>query len=140
MSMRILIVDDAALVRVGLRLMMEGHEGWAVCGEAQDGEEALEKAVQLKPDVILLDISMPKMNGLIAAPLIRQKVPRAKIVFLTMHPTLDIAREASEAGGSAFVSKDLLTRDLTPTIEALEAAAARTTPFGAPAESKTETS
>jgi DNA-binding NarL/FixJ family response regulator len=116
-----MIVDDVSLVRLGLRMMMEQHEGWSVCGEAQDGEEAIEKAAALHPDVILLDVSMPKMNGFAAAPLLHEKVPNAKIVFLTLYPSVDIAREASKVGGAAFVSKQFAARELAPTIEALQA-------------------
>jgi two-component system, NarL family, nitrate/nitrite response regulator NarL len=122
MPLRILIVDDVPLVRLGLRILMERHTGWAVCGEAQDGAEAIEKAVELDPDVILLDIVMPKMSGLTATPLIRERAPRAKIVILTLDASLEMARVASKMGASGFVSKSLLTSDLTSTIEAIEAA------------------
>jgi two-component system, NarL family, response regulator NreC len=121
MALRILIVDDVALVRLGLRLLMEQHKDWSICGEAHDGAEAVEKAVELEPDLILLDISMPKMSGLAAAPLIHKKVPRAKIVMLTLDASLELARLASKVGAAGFVSKSLLASDLTPTIEALEA-------------------
>jgi DNA-binding NarL/FixJ family response regulator len=121
MTTRIMIVDDVLLVRAGLRLLMEQHEGWSVCGEAQDGEEALEKAAALNPDVILLDVSMPKMNGFAAAPLLREKVPNAKIIFLTLYPSPDIAREAARVGGAAFISKQFATQQLGPAIEALQA-------------------
>jgi DNA-binding NarL/FixJ family response regulator len=121
MALRILIVDDVPLVRVGLRLLMEQHKDWSICGEAQDGAEAVEKAVDLEPDLILLDISMPKMSGLAAAPLIRKKVPRAKIVMLTLDASLELARVASRVGACGFVAKSLLASDLTSTIEAIEA-------------------
>jgi two-component system nitrate/nitrite response regulator NarL len=122
MPLRILIVDDVPLVRLGLRILMERHEGWAVCGEAQDGAEAIKKAEELDPDVILLDIVMPKMSGLTATPLIRERAPRSKIVILTMDASLEMARVASRMGAAGFVSKSLLTTDLTSTIEAIEAA------------------
>jgi DNA-binding NarL/FixJ family response regulator len=131
MATRIMIVDDVLLVRLGLRLMMEEHEGWTVCGEAQDGEEAVRKAAELDPDVILLDVSMPKMNGLAAAPLLREQVPNAQIVMLTLYPSLDMAREAARVGAAAFVSKTMVARDLTPAIEALEAARPVAAPPGA---------
>ncbi len=122
MPLRILIVDDVPLVRLGLRLLMEQHEGWAVCGEAQDGVEAVEKAAQLDPDIILLDIVMPKMSGLAATPLIRERAPRSKIVILTLDASIEMARAASKMGAAGFVSKSLVTSDLTSTIEAVAAA------------------
>ena len=101
---------------------MEQHEGWAVCGEAQDGVEAVEKAAQLDPDIILLDIVMPKMSGLAATPLIRERAPRSKIVILTLDASIEMARAASKMGAAGFVSKSLVTSDLTSTIEAVAAA------------------
>jgi len=121
MALRILIVDDVPLVRLGLRLLMEQHRDWSICGEAEDGVEAVKKAVDLEPDLILLDISMPKMNGLAAAPLIHKKVPRAKIVMLTLDASLELARMAYRVGAAAFVAKSLASSDLTSTIEAIEA-------------------
>jgi len=121
MALRILIVDDVLLVRLGLRLLMEQHKDWSICGEAEDGAEAVQKAVDLEPDLVLLDVSMPKMSGLAAAPLIHKKVPRAKIVMLTLDASLELARIASKVGAPGFVAKSLLASDLTPTIEALEA-------------------
>jgi two-component system response regulator NreC len=122
MPLRILIVDDEPLVRLGLRMLMEQHKDWAVCGEARDGEDAIEKAEQLGPNLVLLDVSMPKMSGLTAAPLIRQKVPEAQIVILTMYDSAQMAREAIRVGAVGYVSKSLLITDLAPTIEALQAA------------------
>jgi DNA-binding NarL/FixJ family response regulator len=122
MPLRILIVDDEPLVRLGIRLLMEQHQGWAVCGEAQNGEEAVEKAAKLDPNLVLLDVSMPRMNGLTAAPLIHEKVPQAMIVILTLHDSVEMARQASRVGADAFVSKALVATDLAPTIEALQAA------------------
>ena len=83
-SLRILIADDKPLVRSGLRMLLERHKDWTICGEAEDGIEAVEQAVALKPDVILLEISMPKLDGLMAAPLIRESLPNG-------HHRLDLA-------------------------------------------------
>jgi DNA-binding NarL/FixJ family response regulator len=120
--LRILIADDNPLVRCGLRMLIERQEGWSVCGEAADGLEALEKATSLKPDVILLDISMPKLDGLNALPLLREKVPDSEIIVLTLLECVDLARIAAEAGARAYVTKSLLMTDLVPTIEALQRA------------------
>lgn len=118
---RILIADDKALVRSGLRILLERHGGWVICGEAADGMEALEKAVDLKPDVILLDISMPKLDGLAAMPLLREKMPHTAIVVLTMHQSLEMARIAANAGAIAFITKSLLVNELVPTLEGVQA-------------------
>ncbi|MFZ3199861.1 MAG: response regulator transcription factor [Candidatus Acidiferrales bacterium] len=122
--LRILIVDDNDMVRCGLKMLLEQHEGWAVCGQAVDGRDAIDKAVELKPDMILLDITMPRLDGLSALPLLREKVPASKILILTVHHSLDLARIAANKGASGFISKSLVWRDLVPEIEALENAQA----------------
>ena len=124
-SLRILIADDKPLVRSGLRILLERHDGWAVCGEAADGLEALEKATNLKPDVILLDISMPKLDGLSALPLLRDKAPDSEVLILTLHERLDMARAAANAGARAYVAKSRLSTDLVPSIEAVGAIVTR---------------
>jgi DNA-binding NarL/FixJ family response regulator len=83
MAIRILIVDDHPVVRHGLRTLLEVQPGWEVIAEAADGLEALEKADRLSPDIILLDVSMPKMNGLEACRLIRKAAPAAEILIVT---------------------------------------------------------
>jgi DNA-binding NarL/FixJ family response regulator len=121
-GLQILIADDNPLVRYGLRILLQRHDGWTVCGEAADGLEALEKAASLKPNVVLLDISMPKLDGLSALPLLREKVPDAEVIILTLFESLDIARTAASAGARAYVAKSLLLTDLVPAIEALPGA------------------
>ena len=121
-SLRILVADDKPLVRYGLRILVERHDDWIVCGEASDGLEAVEKAANLKPDVVLLDISMPKLDGLCAVPLIREKIPDSDIVILTLHESLEMARIAAKAGARAYVTKSSLSTELIPTIEALQSA------------------
>jgi DNA-binding NarL/FixJ family response regulator len=120
-SLRILIADDKPLVRTGLRMLLERHKDWTICGEAEDGIEAVEQAVALKPDVILLDISMPKLDGLMAVPLIRERVPDAAIIIVTLSHSLEMARIAAHAGATVYITKSLLTRDLVPAIESLQA-------------------
>ncbi|HTX14774.1 MAG TPA: response regulator transcription factor [Candidatus Baltobacteraceae bacterium] len=122
MSLRILIADDNPLVRYGVRVYVEGHGGWAVCGEAGDGLETIEKAVSLKPDLVLLDISMPNLDGIDAASALKEKVPGLGIIILTLHESLDLARVASRAGAWGYVTKSLISTDLLPTIEAFESA------------------
>ena len=120
-SLRILIADDQPLVRTGLRMLLERHRDWTICGEAEDGIEAVEQAVALKPDVILLDISMPKLDGLMAVPLIRERVPDASIIILTLYQSVSMERIAAHAGATVYITKSLLTRDLVPAIESLQA-------------------
>src|SRR5262249_51740791 len=85
MAVRILIVDDHEIFRRGLRSLLESRADWEVCGEATDGQDAVEKAKQIQPEVIVLDITMPRLNGLDAAQLLRKEVPAAKIVILSQH-------------------------------------------------------
>src|SRR4029077_14948022 len=85
MGTRILIVDDHEIFRRGLRSLLESHADWEVCGEASDGQDAVEKARHLQPDVVVLDITMPRLNGLDAARLIRKDTPAAKVVILSQH-------------------------------------------------------
>jgi DNA-binding NarL/FixJ family response regulator len=123
--LRILIADDMPLVRSGIRILLQPHEDWIICGEAADGVEAVEMAGELKPDVILLDISMPKRDGLTALPLIREKSPDSQIIILTLHQSLDTARIASKVGATAYISKSSLN-ELVPTLEALQPGEAST--------------
>ena len=125
-SLRILLADDHPQIRLELRLLLEQHEGWTVCAEASDGLEAVEQAAHLKPDMVLLDIFMPKLDGLTAAPLIREKAPNSRIIFLTLHHSLYLARIAPNQGASAYVTKSLIASDLIPAIEALSKEAADT--------------
>jgi len=118
-SLRLLIADDNPSVRFGIRMLLESHPGWIVCGEAANGSEAVEQATALKPDVILLDISMPQIDGLTAAPLIRRRVPDAAIIILTLHESLDLARIASLKGAAAYITKSLVSTNLVPEIEYL---------------------
>lgn len=114
----ILIVDDNPRVRSGIRMLLQKHEDWTICGEASDGIEAVRKAAEFKPDVILLDISMPNMDGLTALPLIREVSPDSQIIVLTLHESLDTARAASRAGANAYIAKSLMN-ELLPALEAL---------------------
>lgn len=123
-TLHILIVDDEPQIRNILRTIMEKHEGWVVCGEAADGIEAIEKAAELKPDLVLLDISMPNLDGLSALPQIREHNPAAAVLILTLHESLDMARLSSLAGASGYIAKSLAATELVPEIEKVEAALA----------------
>jgi len=117
--LQILIVDDKPHVRSGIRMLLQEHQDWPICGEASDGIEAIRQAEKLKPDVILLDISMPKMDGLTALPQIREKSPESQIIVLTVHESVDTARVASSVGARAYISKSLIN-ELLPALEALQ--------------------
>src|SRR5947207_10687202 len=120
-ELRILIADDHAPVRRSIRSLVESHAQWRVCGEAADGEEAVEEADRLKPDIVLLDVSMPKLNGLEAARRIRQSVPTAQLLVLTMDSSDQLPEEARRAGAGEVVMKSDADRSLIEAIESLRA-------------------
>ena len=119
MTIRILVVDDHPIVRQGLKTLLEGHAGWEVIGEASDGAEALEKAKDLTPDVMVLDVTMPRMNGLEACRLLRRQSPALEILFVTQHDSHQMMREALEAGARGYVVKSNAARDLLAAVEAV---------------------
>lgn len=118
--MRILIADDHELVRRGLRSLLATRSGWNVCGEAKDGLEAVVKARELRPDVVLLDITMPELNGLDAARLIRKDDPAMEIVILSQHDPKEMTPRALEAGARGYVSKSEVASGLLVALEAIE--------------------
>jgi DNA-binding NarL/FixJ family response regulator len=103
--LRILVADDHEVVRQGLRAILEKQPGWLVCGEAADGRDAIEKTRLLKPDVVVLDFSMPELNGLEAIRQIREAHARAEVLILTMHDSERLAREFLAAGARGFLLK-----------------------------------
>jgi two-component system response regulator NreC len=105
MAKQVLIVDDHDGVRKGLRMLFELESGFSVVGEAVDGHDAVEKALQLKPDLILLDLSMPGMNGLQAARAIRPMLPSTSLMLFTLHRDEVTDSAALAAGINAVVSK-----------------------------------
>jgi DNA-binding NarL/FixJ family response regulator len=118
--LQILIADDHDVARSGIRALLENHAGWQVCGEARDGREAVELAASLNPDLILLDIGMPNLNGLEAARQILTTSPGASILILTMHDSHQLVREVLRAGARGFLLKSDAGRDLIAAVEALE--------------------
>jgi DNA-binding NarL/FixJ family response regulator len=118
--LRILIADDHEVARAGIRSLLEGHAGWEVCGEARDGREAVALASQLKPEILLLDIGMPNLNGLDAARQILEMMPEARILILTIHDSEQIVREVLAAGARGFLLKSDAGRDLVAAVEALQ--------------------
>jgi len=118
--LRILIADDHEVARHGIRALLEAHAGWEVCAEAQDGREAVELAGSINPDLILLDIGMPNLNGLEAARQILAAVPETPILILTMHDSDQVVREVLRAGARGFLLKSDAGRDLVAAVEALQ--------------------
>jgi len=100
--MRVLVVDDHEVVRRGVRSLLS-QSSYDVCGEAADGNDAVEKARQLKPDVIVMDVSMPTLNGLEATRLIRQEVPGSEVLIMSQHDSPAMIREAFKAGARGYV-------------------------------------
>lgn len=118
--LRILVADDHEVARRGIRSLLESHPGWEVCAEAKDGRDAVELATSTKPDLVLLDIGMPNLNGLEAARQILTTSPNVAILILTMHDSDNVIREVLRAGARGFLLKSDAGRDLVAAVEALE--------------------
>ncbi len=112
---RVLIAEDEALIRLDLREMLV-EEGYDVCGEAGDGEEAVRLAEALRPDVILMDVSMPLLDGIEATRLIRRRVPDARVVMLTMHGESDVMARAITAGAVGYLVKDCSVEEVASAV------------------------
>ena len=120
MTKLVLLVDDSLAVRTLIRRHLESHSGLEVCGEASDGIEAIEKALELLPDLIVMDFSMPGMNGLEAAQKLKQKMPHVPIILFTGHENLVHVADASAAGVSAIIFKFQAHNLLPEILELLE--------------------
>jgi DNA-binding NarL/FixJ family response regulator len=120
MKLRILLADDHELIRRGLCALLQKHEGWEVCGEASDGRQTIEMARQLKPDVVIVDIGMPHLNGLDTTRQLLQHDPNFKVIVLTITDSDQVIREALDAGARGFVLKSDAARDLVAAVEALQ--------------------
>jgi two-component system response regulator DegU len=119
MSVRILIVDDHDVVRQGLRSFLAVRPDWEICGEARTGDEAVQAVADLKPDLVILDITMPGISGLEAATRIRALGTAVRILIFTMHESPRIAIDVNEAGAHGFVQKSQASRDLILAVERL---------------------
>ncbi|MFY9681213.1 MAG: response regulator transcription factor [Candidatus Sulfotelmatobacter sp.] len=120
MKLRILLADDHEIVRRGLCSLLQKREGWEVCGEASDGRQAVEMAKLLKPDVVIVDIGMPHLNGLDTTRQLLRHDPNFKVIVLTITDSDQVIREALDAGARGFVLKSDAARDLVAAVEALQ--------------------
>ena len=117
---RILVADDHSVVRRGVQSLLEGHPRWKVCGEAVEGADAIAKAKRLRPDVVIMDITMGPMNGLEATREILKVLPKTKVLVLTMHESEQVVREVLNAGAHGYVLKSDADRDLVDALETIE--------------------
>ncbi len=124
-KLRSLVADDHEVVRAGVRSLLESQPDWEVCGEAVTGREAVALAQQLKPDVVVLDITMPELNGLEATRQIVKTVPDAQVLILSVHESEQLVREIVDAGAHGYVLKSDAGRELAAAVRAL----ARREPF-----------
>jgi DNA-binding NarL/FixJ family response regulator len=118
-DVRILLADDHEIVRHGLRRLLETQPGWQICGEAGTGQVAVEKARQLKPDIAILDYSMPGLNGAEAAREILRHLPQTEILILTMHDSEQLLREVLEAGVRGYVLKSDAMSEMVAAVRSL---------------------
>jgi DNA-binding NarL/FixJ family response regulator len=116
---RLLIVDDHEIFRHGLRALLEPSSEWQICGEAVDGVDAVEQCKSLRPDIVVLDMSMPRLNGLEAARLMKKDNPKPQIVIITQHDSPQIRLAALEAGAQAFVTKSAVGSELVSALRNL---------------------
>lgn len=115
-NIRILIADDHDIVRAGIRLLIERESGWAVCGEAADGREAVALAEKFRPDVAVLDLTMPEMNGLEAARQINRRLPEVEVVMLTAHESDDLVHQVFDVGARSYILKTEAVKHLVPAV------------------------
>ena len=113
---RILIADDHEVMRRGVRGLLEGHEEWAICGEAVEGREAVRKTRELRPDLLILDINMPGISGIDAAIEILKNEPACRILFFTVHDSAQVLREIASVGAQGYVSKARAGKDLVDAV------------------------
>ena len=118
-KIRILVADDHTLMRTGLRLLLDSQPDMEVVGEASDGRETVSQATALSPDVVLLDLSMPNVNGIQALRMLRHRLPEARILVLTMHDDDGYVRRVLEAGGAGYLVKEAADLELLSAIRAV---------------------
>ncbi len=116
---RILLADDHALVRSGLIRLLEPQKDIVVAGEAEDGEEAIQKAKQLKPDVVVIDLSMPKVSGIEAAKVLQKECPSVRVLVLTMHENEEYVYQIFKSGAGGYILKNAGREEITTAIRAV---------------------
>jgi two-component system, NarL family, nitrate/nitrite response regulator NarL len=116
---RILIADDHEIVRKGVSSLLQSRENFEICGEAANGEEAVQQARQLDPDLVVLDVTMPVLDGISAAKLIRKLLPSTPILILSTHEGREMVRAAKQAGAQAFVTKSEVSSVLLKAVDAV---------------------
>jgi two-component system, NarL family, invasion response regulator UvrY len=116
---RILIVDDHELVRRRIQTLLGSHGGWHVCGEAADGLQAVEEAKSLHPDLVIMDVSMPRMNGLDATKVILREVRESRILIISQNDPEIVRRQAVEVRAHGFIEKSNMQRNLIAAIECI---------------------
>src|SRR5262249_16756601 len=121
MNIRVLLADDHAVMREGLRALIAGAAGISVIGDVADGRAAVQRVAELKPDVVVMDVSMPDLNGIDAARLIRAKSPATKVVMLSMHSSTEHVYRAFEAGAAGYVLKHSAGNEVIAAIQAAHA-------------------
>jgi DNA-binding NarL/FixJ family response regulator len=116
---RLVLADDHELIRVGLRTLLQARSDWSVVGEAVNGEEAVDMVLSLQPDVALLDIAMPKLNGIEATRQILTQGARTKILLLSAHDSTEVIADVLDSGAKGYVLKSDAARDLVAAVEAV---------------------
>jgi DNA-binding NarL/FixJ family response regulator len=118
-DLRILVVDDHPSVRRSVRALLESHRGWSICGEASNGREAVDQARRLNPDVVLIDLTMPEVDGLQATEEIMKSNREVQVLILTIHEPATLAEHAARAGAKGVLSKSAAPETLIAAIESL---------------------
>jgi DNA-binding NarL/FixJ family response regulator len=118
-SLRILLADDHEMVRQGLRAVIEEQHGWEVCGEARTGREAVARALDLRPDIVVMDFTMPELNGMDATREIHAALPRTQVLILTMHESEELVPEVLAAGALGYMLKSDAGSALVDAIQSL---------------------
>ena len=119
MPVRILVVDDHEVVRQGIRTILSARPDWEICGEGVNGQEAIKLAAELRPDAIIMDITMPVMSGIEATMEIVKTCPESKILIFTMHESPSLALPIRRAGAKGVLTKSKATSELTPALRAI---------------------
>jgi DNA-binding NarL/FixJ family response regulator len=117
--LRILLADDHQMIREGLRKLLEAHDDWQVCAEASTGRQAVELALKLRPQVVVLDLAMPELNGLEATRQIKKALPTTEVLIFTVHETDELTRDVLAAGARAYLLKSDASRQIIAAVEAL---------------------